>query len=94
MDTQFETWEVFIQAKSGLPYIHAGSVHAIDEKMAIQNARDAYTRRGEGTSIWVVESSAIKASDPDDNEMLFDPSNEKLYRHATFYTMPKGAKNI
>ena len=46
-DTQLDLWEVFIQSKSGLPYIHAGSIHASDVKMAMQNARDIYTRRGE-----------------------------------------------
>jgi ring-1,2-phenylacetyl-CoA epoxidase subunit PaaB len=94
MDNQLDLWEVFIQSKSGLPHIHAGSVHASDAKMAIQNARDTYTRRGEGTSIWVVSSETIVATNPDDNEMLFDPSKEKVYRHPTFYVMPDGAKNI
>lgn len=93
-DTQLDLWEVFIQSKSGLPYLHAGSIHASDAKMAMQNARDTYTRRGEGTSIWVVQSSCIIASNPDDNEMLFDPSIDKIYRHPTFYVMPDGAKNI
>ncbi len=93
-DSQLELWEVFIQSKSGLPYVHAGSVHASDRKMALQNARDVYTRRGEGTSIWIVPSSAITASDPNDNEMLFDPANDKIYRHPTFYVMPEGAKQI
>jgi len=93
-DTQLELWEVFIQSKSGLPHIHAGSVHASDSKMALQNARDIYTRRGEGTSIWVAPSKCLRASNPDDNDSLFDPSLDKLYRHPTFYTMPEGAKNI
>ncbi len=93
-DTQFPLWEVFIQAKSGANYIHAGSVHAADSKMALQNARDTYTRRGEGTSIWVVPSAAIVASNPDDNDMFFDPANDKVYRHPTFYVMPEGAKAI
>jgi ring-1,2-phenylacetyl-CoA epoxidase subunit PaaB len=62
--------------------------------MAMQNARDIYTRRGEGTSIWVVPAKHISASNPDDNDMLFDPSNDKIYRHPTFYVMPEGAKNI
>jgi ring-1,2-phenylacetyl-CoA epoxidase subunit PaaB len=94
IDTQLDLWEVFIQNKSGNNYIHAGSVHASDKKMAIQNARDTYTRRSEGSSIWVVPSSAIVASNPDDSDMLFDPSNDKIYRHPTFYIMPEGAKNI
>lgn len=85
---------MFIQSKSGLRYIHSGSIHASDVKMAMQNARDTYTRRGEGTSIWVVPSAAITASNPDDNDMLFDPSNDKIYRHPAFYVMPEGAQNI
>jgi len=93
-DTQLEMWEVFMQLKPGANYIHAGSVHASDKKMALQNARDTYTRRGEGTSIWVVPSDAIVASDPEDNEMFFDPSNDKVYRLPTYYTMPEGAKAI
>lgn len=94
VNDQLEVWEVFIQSKSGLPHIHAGSVHASDIEMALQNARDIYTRRGEGTSIWVVPTTSISASNPLDNEMLFDPSNEKNYRLPTFYVMPEGAKHI
>lgn len=93
-ETQLDLWEVFISNKPGLPHIHAGSVHASDTKMAIQNARDTYTRRGEGTSLWVVPTAAITATNPDDNEILFDPANDKIYRHPTFYIMPEGAKNI
>lgn len=52
-DNQFPQWEVFIQSKTGLPYKHVGNVHAADGELALQNARDLYTRRQEGTSIWV-----------------------------------------
>jgi len=93
-ETQFASWEVFIQSKPGANYIHAGSVHASDKKMAVQNARDTYTRRGEGTSLWVVPTDAIVASNPDDSDMLFDPANDKIYRLPTFYVMPEGAKAI
>ena len=93
-DTQLQVWEVFIQTKPGLPYKHAGNVHASDKEMALQNARDLYTRRNEGTSIWVVPSNAIVASNPNDSEMLFDPANDKVYRHPTFYIMPEGSKHI
>ncbi len=87
-------WEVFIQSKNGTPHKHAGSVHASDGKMALQNARDIYTRRGEGRHIWVVPSAQIWASDPDDEGMLFDPADDKIYRHPTFYHLPEGVKNI
>ncbi|MCB0430617.1 MAG: 1,2-phenylacetyl-CoA epoxidase subunit B [Flavobacteriales bacterium] len=93
-DNQWPLWEVFIQSKTGLPYKHAGSVHAPDGEMALQNARDTYTRRMEGSSIWVVPSSAIVASTPEDVGSFFDPANDKVYRHPTFYVMPEGAQHI
>lgn len=93
-DTQLELWEVFIQGKSGSHHAHVGSVHASDKLMAIQYARDIYTRRNEGSSIWVIPSKYVTASNPEDADMLFDPANDKIYRHPTFYVMPEGAKQI
>jgi ring-1,2-phenylacetyl-CoA epoxidase subunit PaaB len=92
-DNQLPLWEVFIQ-KGSSPFKHEGSVHASDSKMALQNARDIYTRRGEGRHIWVVPSAAIASTDLNDEAEFFDPSDDKIYRHPTFYTMPAGAKNI
>lgn len=86
--TDWPLWEIFIRSKSGLAHKHVGSLHAADAKMAIENARDVYTRRMEGVSIWVVPSSAITASSPDEKEILFDPANDKVYRHPTFYEIP------
>jgi ring-1,2-phenylacetyl-CoA epoxidase subunit PaaB len=82
-------WEVFIRSRSGLSHRHCGSVHAVDAAMALQNARDVYTRRGEGLSVWVVPSNAIVASDPADREMMFEPAESKIYRHPTFYEVPE-----
>ena len=82
-------WEVFIRARAGLAHRHAGSVHAPDAEMALQAARDTYTRRGEGLSIWVVASAAITASDPSDKDSLFEPAADKIYRHPTFYEVPE-----
>ena len=93
-DNQLPLWEVFIQSKVGLAHKHAGSVHAADGEMALQNARDLYTRRQEGTSIWVVPAAAIVASNPEDSDSFFDPADDKIYRHPTFYEMPEGAKHI
>jgi ring-1,2-phenylacetyl-CoA epoxidase subunit PaaB len=81
-------WEVFIRSRSGLAHKHCGSLHAADAEMALQAARDVYTRRGEGNSIWVVPSSAIVASDPSDKDELFEPALSKIYRHPTFYEVP------
>src|SRR3984885_9815231 len=87
-------WEVFIRSKQGLDHKHVGSLHAADAPMAIENARDVYTRRMEGVSIWVVESRYIHASNPDEAASLFDPANDKAYRHPTFYHLPDEAKHI
>ena len=81
-------WEVFIRSKQGLDHKHVGSLHAADAQMAIENARDVYTRRQEGVSIWVVESKYVHASNPDEAESLYDPANDKIYRHPTFYDLP------
>ena len=81
-------WEVFIRPRNGLAHKHVGSLHASDEVMALQAARDVYTRRGEGNSIWVVPSAAITASDPNQTAENFEPTADKIYRHPTFYEIP------
>ncbi len=80
-------WEVFIRQRRGLSHIHVGSLHAPDPETALLSARDVYTRRVEGVSIWVVESTEIVASDPDDAEAFFG-GGEKPYRQATYYEIP------
>lgn len=81
-------WEVFVRSKQGLDHKHCGSLHAPDAAMALQLARDVYTRRMEGVSIWVVPSAAITASAPEDAAIDFDPMADKIYRHPTFYRLP------
>ncbi len=90
--TEWPLWEVFIRSKQGLDHKHAGSLHAADAAMAIENARDVYTRRMEGVSLWVVESKYIHASNPDEAGSLYDPANDKAYRHPTFYDLPEEVK--
>ncbi|MBV9267701.1 MAG: 1,2-phenylacetyl-CoA epoxidase subunit B [Acidobacteriaceae bacterium] len=87
-------WEIFIRSQHGLAHKHVGSLHAPDAEMAVKNARDAYTRRNEGVSIWVVKSSDITASSPGEKEPLFEPANSKVYRHPTFYEVPEQVKNL
>jgi ring-1,2-phenylacetyl-CoA epoxidase subunit PaaB len=91
---EWPLWEVFIRSKQGLDHKHVGSLHAADAQMAIENARDVYTRRNEGVSIWVVESKYIHASNPDDAESFYEPANDKVYRHPTFYDLPDEVKHM
>ncbi|MGH3341716.1 MAG: 1,2-phenylacetyl-CoA epoxidase subunit PaaB [Carbonactinosporaceae bacterium] len=87
-------WEVFVRGKRGLSHSHVGSLHAPDAEMALRNARDVYTRRGEGVSIWVVPASAITASSPDEKDPFFEPAGDKVYRHPTFYDIPDEVTNL
>ena len=85
---EWPLYEVFVRGKRGLNHVHVGSLHAADEEMAVRNARDVYTRRNEGVSIWVVRAEAITASSPDEKDPLFAPAGDKVYRHPTFYDIP------
>lgn len=91
---EWPLWEVFIRSKQGLDHKHVGSLHAADAVMALENARDVYTRRGEGVSIWVVESKNIHATNPEESAALFEPANDKIYRHPSFYDLPDELKHM
>jgi ring-1,2-phenylacetyl-CoA epoxidase subunit PaaB len=63
-----------LRAQQGrLDHKHCGSLHAPDAAMAVQMAREVYTRRQEGTSIWVVRSTSHHRQRPGDKDMYFDP---------------------
>ncbi len=81
-------YEVFVRGKRGLNHVHVGSLHAADADMALMHARDLYTRRNEGVSIWVTRAEDITASSPDEKDPFFAPSGDKVYRHPTFYSIP------
>ena len=87
-------WEVFVRSRRGLAHTHVGSLHAPDAHMALRNARDLYTRRSEGVSIWVVAAADVVASSPDEKDAFFDPAGDKPYRHPTFYDVPEGLTHL
>ena len=93
-DKDWPLWEVFVRSRGGLSHKHAGSVHASDAELAVRHARDVYTRRMEGVSLWVVRSTDIFASDPAQAGELFEPAESKVYRHPTFYDIPDIVKHI
>lgn len=88
MSDEWPLWEIFIRGQHGMSHRHVGSLHAPDAERAILNARDVYTRRNEGVSIWVVEARHIKATTPSEKGPLFEPSESKVYRHPTFFDIP------
>jgi ring-1,2-phenylacetyl-CoA epoxidase subunit PaaB len=87
-------WEVFVRPRRGLSHAHVGSLHAPDAEMALRHARDVYTRREEGVSLWVVRASDITASSPQEKDSFFDPAGDKVYRHPTFYDIPDGVEQL
>ena len=93
-DKNLPIWEVFLQPKTGASFQHAGNLHATDEEMALQNARELYTRRQEGTCIWVVKTEHIVSSSPEDQSSFFDPADDKVYRYPTFFKISKKAKGL
>jgi ring-1,2-phenylacetyl-CoA epoxidase subunit PaaB len=93
-EAEWALYEVFVRPRSGMEHKHVGSVHAADARMALEHARDVFTRRLEGVSLWVVRSADITASDPADADALFEPARDKIYRHPTFYAIPDEVKNL
>ena len=91
---EWPLYEVFVRGKRGLNHVHVGSLHAADDEMALRHARDVYTRRNEGVSIWAVRSDVIAASSPDEKDPLFAPSADKVYRHPTFYDIPDNVPHM
>lgn len=61
MDSQWQKYEVFEKERADLPHRNAGSVHAPDAEMALENARDVFVRRPNCLSLWVVPERAVFA---------------------------------
>ena len=91
---EWPLFEVFVRAKRGLNHVHVGALRAADHEMALHHARDLYTRRNEGVSIWVVPAAQITASSPDEKDPFFDPAADKAYRHPTFYEIPAEVRHL
>src|SRR3954465_9702842 len=87
-------WEVFVRSRRGLSHVHAGSLHAPDGEMALRNARDLYTRRQGGGSLWVARSQGLWAPPPGERDSFFAPAIDKIYRHPTFYDVPEGVEHL
>ena len=94
MSREWPLWEVFIRGQHGMSHRHVGSLHAADAEHAVKNARDVYTRRNEGVSSWVVKSEDIGASQEHEAESFYDPMDDKVYRHASFYEVPDEVKHM
>ncbi len=81
---QFQTFEVFHQAKTGAHHVHVGSVHAPNRELALLLAKEQYGRRGQSVNLWVVNTRDVftmSAADAD----VFATTPEKKYREVAAY---------
>src|SRR3954454_3219860 len=79
-----DVWEVFRQEKDGDPLRHAGNVRAPDRELAVQYAREFYSRRNESVRLWVVARRDISdLSDPD----LLQPPLDRSFKKPGGYVM-------
>lgn len=61
MDTQWQRYQVFVRERADQPFANAGAVHAPDDELALENARDVFARRPQVLDMWVVPERAIYA---------------------------------
>src|SRR5699024_6713940 len=94
LNAAWPLWEDFVRSSRGLSHVHAGSLHAPDATMALRNARDLYTRRNEGTSVWRVPSESSASSDPDSKGRFLESPQGRSFRHASCYTKAAGVKHL
>ena len=89
---EWPLYEVFIRSGQGLAHRHVGSLHAADATMALENARDVYTRRNEGRSIWVVPSTEITAAAPHEKGEI--PAHVVQYRRIVAEDAPSDSVEV
>ena len=77
---QWQTYEVFTQAKTGAHHMHVGSLHAPNDEMAYVLAKEQFGRRNKVTSLWVAKTSVMITADNDGE--LYARNDEKIYREA------------
>ncbi|HLZ70949.1 MAG TPA: phenylacetic acid degradation protein PaaB [Dehalococcoidia bacterium] len=75
-------FEVFSQQDPGGPFIHAGSVEAPDAALALQYARNSFSRREDAFRLWVVPRTAIHEEVDLD---LLRPPGDHRYRLGRYY---------
>ena len=77
-------YEVFRQEREGEPMTHAGSLEAAGDDLALQYARDIFSRRNEALRLWIVPRDAVtEIDDPD----LLKPPLDRSYRRPDGYNV-------
>ncbi len=95
---QFGTFEVFVQPKEGKPFQHEGIVHAPNLEMAFVLAKEAFTRRFQCISLYVVDTRHVYVSAmTEGNQSVFEfihdtPDQPGAKLSYEIYFLPKRGK--
>lgn len=84
-EPDMKIYEVFIQTDRGKPHVHAGSINAADNAMAIQFACEHYGRDERCVQVWAVPRDAIVSTDYD-KDLVFRLTDQS-YRFAKGYNV-------
>ena len=82
-EPDLQAYEVFIQLTRGQAHVHAGTVDAANDKMALEYARKHYGRDQECVHMWVVPRDAMIGTGYDSD--LIWPLSDQNYRMARGY---------
>lgn len=80
----YEVYEVFIQRNHSEHHVHVGSLDAPSADIALQTARENFTRRDPAVNIWVVPRKQISATQYEEN--LLPRQMDRSYREVSGYT--------
>jgi ring-1,2-phenylacetyl-CoA epoxidase subunit PaaB len=80
-------YEVFQQGREGDPMTHVGSLNAPDDELALQYARDVFSRRYEALRLWVVPRASVQQID--DLDLLRPPFDRSYRRPDGYNVVPK-----
>ena len=77
-------YEIFRQERAAEPMTHVGSLLAPSGDLALQYARDLFSRRNEALRLWVVARDAVGEIDEPD---LLQPPLDRAYRLPAGYNL-------
>ncbi len=80
-------YEVFIQLVRSKPHVHAGTVDAVDDEMALQFAREHYGQDQACVHIWVVPRAAMLGTNYDTD--VITRHTDRSYKYARGYSVRK-----
>lgn len=78
-------YEVFVQMRRDQPFTHVGSVRAPSDELALEAAREVFTRRDNPVGLWVIQRQNIVSTSEHDLE-LFQIAYLKEYRKPSYFT--------